>query len=76
MKNKIQTEKPRGSTSEVPEQQVSRSLPGFQHVGAVGFSALPPSSMTNFYSLMWTYVGNYPSSMSVVLSSSMKLPDE
>lgn len=45
-------------------------------IGAAGFSALLSSSIVNFCSVMQRYAHNYQSSMSAVLSSSMKLPDE
>ena len=71
-----QTENPEGPANEVPGQALSRHLSDFLNVGAVGFSALLSSSMANFYSMMQRYAHNYQSSMSAVLSSSMKLPDE
>lgn len=71
-----QGEKPKGPVSEVPGLQISGSLPDFQLKGPGRFSALPSSSMAGFYSLMQRYIHNYQSSMSTVLSRSMKLPDE
>lgn len=41
----------------------------------VGFLALPPSSVANYYSLMQRYV-NHEGRKGVVLCNSMKLPDK